>query len=405
MPQFVFEGRRQGSGEVVRGVREATSYLTLGQDLLSEGTLLTHYELRQSRPVRRSLLRLRLERVSAIERILFARYFGMMLRAGLDIKRSLGTLREQSRSPAMRTALASIYQDIERGKTLADSMAVFPGVFPSLFISFVRVGESTGRLQESLEVLAEQLKKDYDLRRAVHGALLYPAVIVAAMGAVGVAMLVFVVPKLAEVFTDLNTQLPFTTRLLLAVGSFVSGYWYLVLIAVGLLGLGAVVLWRLPPVRAVFMRLCLSIPILNSIIIKVNVARFSRSLSSLIHSGMAFIESLRVLSENMPHPTYAAVFRQSQEHVKQGKPLSEFLSQHRRLFPPLITSVIRVGEETGQLDAVLGEIAVFYEADVDQTMKNLSSLLEPVLMVLIGLAVGALAVSIISPIYSLVNIL
>ena len=107
----------------------------------------------------------------------------------------------------------------------------------------------------------------------------------------------------------------------------------------------------------------------------------------------------------MPHPTYAAVFRQAQEHVKQGKPLSEFLSQHRRLFPPLITSVIRVGEETGQLDAVLGEIAVFYEADVDQTMKNLSSIVEPVLMVLIGLTVGALAVSIISPIYSLVNIL
>jgi type IV pilus assembly protein PilC len=149
----------------------------------------------------------------------------------------------------------------------------------------------------------------------------------------------------------------------------------------------------------------LYVPVIGPIMQKINLARFSRNLNSLLSSGVSFIEALRIMGENTPHPSYAHVLLAAEEHVKQGKPLSDFLADFKRLFPPLVTNVVKVGEDTGELDVVLKEIALFYESEVDQTMKNLTSVMEPILMVLIGLAVGALAVSVISPIYGLVNVI
>jgi type IV pilus assembly protein PilC len=390
---------------MVSGAREAPSHAVLGQDLLSDGILLTFYEEKRQPASGASLLSRLTQRVPIIERVLFARYFSLMLRAGLDVKRSLAALEEQSRSRTLKFALSVIYQDIERGKTLAESMERFPAVFPPIFTSFIRVGEATGRLQESLGVLAEQLRKEYELRRAVRGAMLYPLVILVALLAVGFAMMVFVIPKLAEVFRGFDVELPLPTRILLAMGEFFEAYWYVVLVGLLLLGVGG---WGLLQVKSIKHRLLhglLYTPILGPIVQQVNLARFCRNLSSLLRSGVSFVEALGILGENTPHPSYAVVFKAGQEHVKQGKTLSEFLSGFRRLFPLLVVNVVKVGEETGELDKVLAETALFFEGEVDQTMKNLTSILEPILMVIIGLAVGALAISVISPIYNLVNVI
>lgn len=405
MPLYAFRGRREQSGELVTGIREAPSHAVLGQDLLADGILLTSYEEKKQRQLLRGLLGKIVGRVPIIERVLFARYFSLMLRAGLDVKRSLAALQEQTKNKTLKNTLGLIYSDIERGKTLSESMEAFPTVFPSLFSSFIRVGETTGRLQESLEVLAEQLKKEFELRRAVRGAMLYPLVILSALGAVGFAMLVFVIPKLAEVFKGFNVQLPLPTRILLGIGSFFELYWYLVIMGMVAIGIGGGFLWRMPSVKAYLLNLFLYVPILGPIMQQVNIARFCRNLSSLLGSGVAFTEALGILSQNTPHPSYAAVFAAAQEHVKSGKVLSDFLAKAKRLFPPLIINVMKVGEETGELDKVLSETALFYEGEVDQTMRNMTSILEPVLMVIIGLAVGALAISVISPIYNLVNVI
>lgn len=405
MPIFAFEGRKEVTGEVVSGMREAASHAALGQDLLAEGVLLTRYEEKRQKLPGLSMLSSVINRVPLLEKLLFARYFALMLRAGLDVKRSIGALTDQTRSKPMRTALQAVYQSVERGQTVAESLEVHPHIFSPLFVSFVRVGESTGKLQESLQILAKQLDKEYQLKRAVRGGLLYPIVILVALITVGVAMMIFVIPKLVEVFEGFDVELPLTTRVLIATSAFFQSYWYIVIVlAIGAF-VGSWFLLRVQAVKGTVLQGLLYSPIIGGIMQKVNLARFSRNLSSLLSSGVSFVEALQILGRNTPHPSYAAVFAAAVDHVKQGKVLSIFLEDFKRLFPPLVTNIMKVGEETGELDSVLREVALFYESEVDQTMKNLTSIMEPVLMVIIGVAVGALAISVISPIYGLVNVI
>lgn len=404
MPTYTFNGRNENTGAPVTGTREAASHAMLGQDLLAEGILLTSFEAKKDR-MHHSPLSFFVSRAPVLERVLFARYFALMLRAGLDVKSSLVTLQRQTRNRALSHAIAEVSQGIERGQTLAESMRPHPYAFPDLFVGFIGVGETTGKLQETLEILASQLQKEFELRRAVRGGMLYPLVIVAALVAVGVAMMVFVVPKLVEIFEGFNVELPLMTRVLIGTSKFFSHYWYIVVIAVIIVATLGWWLWRIPNVKKASMRALLYIPILGPIIKDVNVARFARNLSSLLSSGVAFAEALAILGNNTAHPIYAQVFRQAEEYVKQGKSLSEFFAKHEKLFPPLVVNIMGVGEQTGELSAVLQEVASFYEGEVDQTMKNLTSIMEPVLMIAIGLAVGALAISVISPIYGLVNVI
>ncbi|MFH1354372.1 MAG: type II secretion system F family protein [bacterium] len=405
MPIYSFEGRREKTGELVQGLREATSHATLGQDLLSEGVLLTRYMQRAQRLPGATLFSSLFNRVPVLERALFARYFALMLRAGLDIKRSLVALEQQTRSKPMKVALKALYSDIERGKGLAESMQMFPNAFPPLFVSFVQVGEATGRLQESLEVVAQQLQKEYELGRAVKGGLMYPLVIVVALVAVAIAMMFFVVPKLVEVFEGFDVALPLPTRILIGLSDIFQSFWPFIFVGVLVLLAGMWGAMRLSSVRATVLHGLLLTPVLGPIIQKINLARFARNLSSLLASGVSFIKALEIMGANTPHPSYARVLVAAREHVKQGKELSNFLEDFKRLFPPIVTNIVKVGEETGALDEVLSEIALFYEGEVDQTMKNLTSIMEPILMILMGLAVGALAVSVISPIYDLVNVI
>lgn len=405
MPIFSFEGRKEQTGEVVSGMREAASHGILGQDLLTEGVLLTHFEEKKQASQGTNLFSSIFGRVPVLEKLLFARYFALMLRAGLDVKRSIMALQQQTRNKTMKAALEHVFRSVERGDTLAQSMEAYKMVFSALFISFVRVGESTGRLQESLEVLAQQLEKEYELKRAVRGGMMYPAVILVALFAVGFAMMVFVIPKLVEVFEGFNVELPLTTRILIYVSGVFQHQWYLILLGLaGIVG-GSYALLRVQSVFDLVMQALLFTPVIGPIMQKINLARFSRNLSSLLSSGVSFIESLDIMGKNTPHPSYGKVFLAAKDHVKQGKALSDFLQDFPRLFPSLVTNIIKVGEETGELDVVLKEVALFYEGEVDQTMKNLTSIMEPLLMIAIGLAVGALAISIISPIYSLVNVI
>lgn len=405
MPLYSFQGREEKTGKMVTGTREAVSHAVLGQELLAEGVLLTKYTEQQKGAGLSGWLGRVFQRVSILERVLFTRYFGLMLRAGFDVKRSLAVLQEQTRSRTFKHILESIYHDVERGQTLTESMKKFPRVFSAIFLSFIRVGEATGKLQESLMILAQQLQKEYDLKRTVRGALLYPAVIVSALIAVGVTMFIFVIPRLAEVFEGFDVELPLATRIVLGLGIFFESYWYLVLLGLVIIAILGWLLLKIHRIKAGFLYALLFVPMIGTVMQKVNLARFNRNLSALLKSGVTFIEALRILGSNTPHPSYAAVFQQAEAHVQSGKSLSSYLVQWPHLFPPLVVSVVKIGEETGELSQVLEETAMFFEAEVDQTTKNLTSILEPVLMVIIGLAVGGLAISVISPIYNLVNVI
>ncbi len=404
MPTYIYKGRNEQTGALVTGTREAASHAVLGQDLLDEGVLLTSFEV-QKEHQRLSIISFFTLRVPVLEQVLFTRYFALMLRAGLDIKSSLATLQKQTHNRALSRAIAATYQGVERGQSLAESMRPYPYAFPDMFVGFIGVGETTGKLQETLEVLAAQLQKEFELRRAVRGGMLYPIVILTALVAVGTAMMIFVVPKLVDIFAGFNVELPLLTRMLIATSKFFSQYWYIVLVV--LLVFSSLTWWllKIPKIKKQVMKAFLYTPVLGSIMKDINVARFARNLSSLLSSGVAFAEALTILGKNTPHPLYAEVFHTAEEYVKQGKSLSEFFATKERLFPPLVVNIMGVGEQTGELSAVLQEVASFYEGEVDQTMKNLTSIMEPVLMIAIGLGVGALAISVISPIYGLVNVI
>lgn len=403
MAIFTFEGKDERTGKTVSGTHDAVSHAVLGQDLLQKGILLTSYREKKNRGgfVFGSLF----SRVPVLERVLFARYFALMLRAGLDVKNALTTLQTQTQNKTLSSSIQEVVASVEKGKTLAESMKPFPKAFPDLFVSFIGVGEATGKLQETLEILAMQLQKEYELRRAILGGMMYPIVIISALFSVGAAMMIFVVPKLVDIFDGFHVQLPLMTRILLGSSSIISHYWYIFLLTFACSIIAFRTILKTKSGNMLFTRVLLFVPIIGAIIKKINIARLSRNLSSLLGSGVAFTEALSILGKNTPNPVYADIFLGAEEHVKKGKLLSDFFAGFRSLFPPLVVSIMSVGEQTGDLAEVLKEVASFYEGEVDQTMKNLTSIMEPVLMILIGLAVGALAISIISPIYSLVNVI
>lgn len=405
MPLFSFEGRIERTGEIIHGVREAESHAILGQDLLSEGILLTRFSRKSQISSGGSFMLHIFNRVPIIERALFARYFSLMLRSGTDVKNALQVLRSQTVNKSMQRALDSVYQDIERGKTVAESMRAFPLVFPAIFTSFIEVGETTGKLQEALNVLAVQLQKEFELKRAVKGGLLYPAVIIVTLVAVFIAMMFFVVPKLVDVFKGFEVELPLATRILIGISNSFQAYWWLFFIVAALLGVSGWFLLKIHAVKYQSVQLLILSPLIGAIMQKINLARFCRNLGSLLQSGVPFIRSLEILGDSTPNPVYGRMLLAARDHVQQGKTLSSFLAGYPRLFPPVVINIVKVGEETGDLHEVLTETATFYEGEVDQTMRNITSIMEPILMVLIGLAVGALAISIISPIYDLVNVI
>ena len=403
MAQYIFKGVYARTGERAAGIRDAVSHAVLGQDLLKEGILLTSYkEHKESSGMSINGI---ISHVPVLERVLFARYFALMLRAGLDVKQSLETLKNQTKNITLKNSIASVVEGIEKGKTLSESMRPYPKAFPSLFVSFVGVGEATGKLQETLEILALQLQKEFELRRAIQGGMMYPAVIITALFSVGAAMMIFVVPKLVDIFNGFHVQLPLMTRILLGTSSWISSYWYIALGVCVLLGIGFRLVSTTASGRMFIAKAFLLFPVIGPIIKQINIARLSRNLSSLLSSGVAFTEALLIMGKNTANPVYASIFLGAEEHVKKGNLLSDYFSNYARLFPPLVVSIMSVGEQTGELAEVLKEVASFYEGEVDQTMKNLTSIMEPVLMIVIGLAVGALAISIISPIYSLVNVI
>ena len=342
-----------------------------------------------------------LRRVSLLDKITFMKNLGVMIKAGLPVSRCLRILSTQTPNPRFRQIIGDIGRMVENGTSLADSMTKHPSVFSPIFVNMVRVGEASGNLEQDLRYLAEQMQRDYDLLSKARGALTYPIIVMFALAAVGFLMFTFVLPKLTSTFKDLNVELPFMTRVVIGLVDVFANYGLWILAAVILLGIGFVY-WRTTTAgKRILHKIVLYLPVVSGIVIKLNLARFTRVFASLIKSGMPIVESLEVSSHVVGNIYYQQTISESADKVKIGSPLSATFKKQPRLFSNLVVQMMEVGEESGTTDAVLTEVADFYEAEVDQTMKNLSSILEPVIMIFIGSAVGFLAVALISPIYNI----
>lgn len=340
-------------------------------------------------------------RVALLEKINFIKNLGVMLKAGFPASRALKSLVEQTNNSTFKSALADIASQVEGGQTLAASMARYPSIFSDLFVNIVKVGEISGNLEESLKGLAVQLEKDNTLIRKTRGAMIYPTVVLSVMVLVVIVMFTFVLPKLTDLFNEFDVQLPFLTRVILGMVNFMKVYGIIVLLAFIAGMAGVMVMVKNPKIKVYLDALVLKMPVLGNIVKNTNLARFSRTLASLLHSGMPILESLNITGQSLTNNSYKKAVSKAENMVRSGSSISVALRGFPDLFPLLTVNMITVGEESGSTENILLDLALFYETEVDQSVSNLSSVLEPALMVIVGAGVGVLAVALIMPIYSI----
>lgn len=343
------------------------------------------------------------KKVPVTEKMIFSKNLAVMIGAGLSLTRGLEILAKQTNNIALKNAIFAITGEVQKGKSFSDALSMHPDIFSELYINMTRSAEATGNLESVLELLAKQLKKEYDLKRKVRGAFMYPAVILVAMTGIGTLMMIFVVPNLAKVFNEMGVPLPLTTRIIIAIAQFGANYWYFFIAIVAGIIYSLVIFSRTKAGKNISDSLFLKMPLISPLTKKINSARFARTLSSLIEGGVPIIRSLEIVSGALPNHFYKDSLKSAIVNVQKGDTLSSSLEKYPELYPPLVTQMIAVGEETGMVADILKRLAIFFETEVSQTTKNMSVIIEPILMVIIGIAVGFFAISMMQPMYSIVG--
>ncbi|KKS66290.1 MAG: Type II secretion system F domain protein [Parcubacteria group bacterium GW2011_GWC2_42_6] len=326
-----------------------------------------------------------------------------MIGAGLSLNRALDILALQTNSKKLTKVLRIISEDINKGQTFSDSLAKYPTIFSGLFVSMVRVGETGGNLEEILKLLAEQMKKDHTLRSSVRSAMIYPSVILVAMIGIGITMMIVVVPKLSSIFSDMKMELPYSTRLIIFISNFLSQHIFISAIIIIFIGASFPFAARNKNIKKIIDAIILKLPVFSDISKKINSARFARTLGSLIEGGIPIVRGLQIVSETLTNYYFRVSLANAAEEIQKGKTLSKILKDYPHLYPPLVEQMIGVGEETGTTGDILKRLAEFYEEEVTNLTKGLASVIEPILMIIIGAAVGFFAISMLQPMYSMME--
>lgn len=340
-------------------------------------------------------------RVKEMDKILLTRNLSAMLAAGLTLSRALGVIERQARGARLREVVQGIEADIQKGGTLSSGMLKYPNIFPGLVTSMVSAGEEAGTLTETLRLISEQLERAHELKKKIRGAMIYPAVIVSVLIAVGALMLIFIVPSLTQTFTSMDVELPMSTKFVIALSDFLVNYTLLAFGGLLALGVGFVAAMRTKQGKRVFETVFLRVPIIGTLMKETNSARTGRTLASLLSSGVNMLSGIDITKDVVQNSYYRDVLVQAREAVQKGEPLAKTFMDNEWLYPPLVGELIAVGEETGALPDMLSEVAKYYEREVEQKTKNMSTIIEPFLMLIVGGAVGFFAVSMITPIYTI----
>ena len=336
------------------------------------------------------------------ERILLAKRLSMILRSGLPIMEGLHILKEETKSRSATFIYHSLITDVSSGQTLSTGLQKFERHFGTFAVNIIRVGEASGTLHENLEYLADELKKKQTLRRKVVSALVYPAVIVFATVGITVMLTVYIFPKLLPIFAGLNATLPITTRALIAISAFLGAWGWWLLVGIVLFGIGFYILMRRIPLFHYGADICLMrIPLFGTLSRSYNLANTCRTTAVLLKSAVPVVQALELVAASTKNLAYRKALTGAREGILKGQRLSVQLKENPRLFPSLMTQMIAVGETTGNLVGTLHYLSDMYEEEIGDLTKNLTTLLEPALMVVMGLIVGFIAVSIITPIYSI----
>lgn len=342
-------------------------------------------------------------KVKARDIVIFTRELSTMINAGVPIVKCLHTLRDQTESAQLHKTLDVVTAKVEGGAPLSDALEEHPKVFSLVYVNMVRAGETGGILDKILDRLAIQVEKDADMKGKLRGALIYPSVILVMTVGAFVFLMTGIIPKLKDIFDQFGAELPLNTRIMLGMSNIMQKYG----IFIGIAAAGLVFLFiriiHQPKGKLRWDKLLLKMPIFGKITLKINVARFSRTFSSLAAAGVPVLDGLNVTSQSLTNSIISRGIREAAQKVKNGQPISTSIEE-TKVFPPIVNQMLEVGEETGQVDKVLNKIADFYEQEVDRVMANLTSLMEPVIIIVLGAVVGLIIASIFGPISQLTNV-
>lgn len=390
------------SGEEIKGVMEAKDRFDLAKIIKQQGYMLI--SCREGNAKKKFFQTPSVfSGISVSDKIFFSRNLSVMISAGVSIARGLEILGRQTKNKKFKDIFNNLIENIKKGGSLSEGMKQYPRVFSSLFTAMAKVGEETGKLSESLTLISEQLEKDNAIRKKVKGAMMYPAIIVTVMIIIGILMLVYVVPTLVSTFEELGVELPMSTQIIIALSKFFIEHTILFLVSVIAIVMAFIFLARSPRGKNALGNILLRAPLFSPLVKKINSARTSRTLASLISAGVDVLEALAITKDVVQNHRFKAVLEQARSDIQKGIPMSESFKKADNLYPILVGEMMAVGEETGKLTDMLMRLAAFYEDEVTETTKNLSTIIEPVLMVIIGAVVGFFAVSMIKPMYSMVS--
>lgn len=341
--------------------------------------------------------------ISKIEKIEITRHLGVMIRSGIPIAETLSNLSKSAKSSNAKKILGTISDDINNGSSLTKAFSRYPRVFDDFYLGIIEVGEKTGKLDSSLEYLSGQLSKDFSMEKKIRGALMYPMLVLGATFFLTIFISVFILPRLTEFFAAFDQDLPLATRILLTMSSFSSKYGIISLIILsGFIFLLSLFI-RLPKIHFIVDKVLLRIPLFGHLISQREIARFSRNFSVLLRSGLPVLQALQITAKAQTNLVYKKLIDSIYASLNKGNNISSELKQKNVefLMPQFVTQMIEVGEKTGTLDQSLNYVAEFYDEEIEDTSKNFANILEPVILLFIGLVVAFIAIAIISPIYQL----
>lgn len=390
------------NGQMTRGTIEGTDRTTIIGALTKQG--MRPLSVKINTGTGKSFVRGFMKpKIKTNDIVLFTRQLSTMVSAGVPLLRALNTLQTQSSNPTMKAILGDIINDVQAGSQLADALAKHPNAFSDIYVNMVRAGEAAGIVDDILKRLATQVEKNASMKKKIKSASTYPMVLLTLTVVAFFGLMIFVIPTIGKILTDLggpDAQLPATTQAMLDVSGFMVSYWYILVTVAIVLIVSIRKYVRTNAGKLMIHRLILKLPILKTLIMKISVARFTRTFASLVGAGVSVVEALHVTASAIGNKVYEKEVNEAADYVVNGKQLSQAI-EGSKLFPGIVPQMLAVGEETGQTDVVLVKVADFYEEEVDATIDSLSSILEPVMIVIMGGAVGFIAVNVMGPIASL----
>jgi type IV pilus assembly protein PilC len=330
----------------------------------------------------------------------FSRQFSVMISASVTIVQALRIFAEQTNHPRLKIIISEIAEEVDGGSRFSDALEKRPDIFSKFFINVIRSGESSGKLDEVLNYLAEEMEKDYDMVSKIKNAMTYPAFIVTGMSVVGVFMMIFVVPKLTDMITQSGGELPFATKVLMGTSAFLKGYWWLLLAAIIGAVFGLRMALKTPQGKYLFDFILLKLPIFGTLFQRIYLVRFTRSMQTLVTGGITITNSLRVAADVVGNEVYARLIRETIREIEDGNSISTVFSVSP-VIPKMVSQMLTIGEKTGKIDLVLEKITSFYTREINNITANLMTLMEPIIMVVMGIGVGFMVAAIIMPMYKM----